>query len=297
MKVKLVQNTDSKTKMSERLPISGHKKKCIVYANCQCYLVTSHLNLSNEFMQEYSVEKPFLNFEAIKNKTGIPSEIIEKTKLFLYQPIGSKYGEQSTAYILKKLPSDCTCISFPYVYFDGYWPQDTENPMNKPSKEYPFGKFPYGDSNIITRLKEGASKKQIIREIQEIDFYGQDIVLEKVEKTLEELKKREALTDTKVSHLIKTNYSQYQLFHSCRHPANLIGLSIANQILERLDMDPIKKPCNTEILSRYQVPIYPSVIKTLDLEFVDYNSKYTLYFSDKKLTFNEYIEEYLKQYQ
>ena len=54
-------------------------------------------------MQEYSVEKPFLNFEAIKNKTGIPSEIIEKTKLFLYQPVDSKHGEQSTSLYFKKV--------------------------------------------------------------------------------------------------------------------------------------------------------------------------------------------------
>jgi hypothetical protein len=255
------------------------------------------LKLSEDFFQEYYVEPPLLNFNAIKNKISISEEVIKKTSLFIYQPIDKFYGEQSTDYILSKLPSDCIKIAFPYIYFKGYWPQSSENPVNKPHENYPYGKFPYGDYNVINTISnDSIQKNKIMQELNRIDFYDEKKLLNNIDQTIEKLKERELLTDIKVSEFIKKNYQNYYLFHTPNHPSNMIATYVTNQILEILGIAPLSQAHQSEILGNYQLPIYPSVITALNLKFMTVDSPYKLPFSKEKLTFNEYLSEYMKQY-
>lgn len=271
-------------------------KTYTIYANCQTSLIDCHLNLSEEFKQKYSYEEIPRNFVAIQQKLDISEEVLQKTKLFIYQPVDSKHGNQSSEYILQKLPSDCITISFPYIYFKGYWLESTKNPVNKRSKEFPFGKFPYGDANIIDMTTKGYSKNQIIEELHNPDFYDESTLVENVDSTLEELRKREKETDVKIADFIEANYKDIHLFYSPNHPANIIGFHIANQILQLIGMSSLLHPNKSEKFSGYQVPIYPSVINKLGLSFVQQNHKYNLKFAEERLNFGKYIEEYLLQY-
>jgi hypothetical protein len=255
------------------------------------------LKLSEDFFQEYYVEPPLLNFNAIKNKISISEEVIKKTSLFIYQPIDKFYGEQSTDYILSKLPSDCIKIAFPYIYFKGYWPQTSENPVNKPDEKYPYGKFPYGDYNVINMISNNSIETiKIMQQLNKIDFYDEKILLDNIEQTIENLSNRELSTDIKVSEFIRKNYRNYYLFHTPNHPSNIMATYVTNQILEILGIAPLSQAHQSEILGSYQLPIYPSVITALNLKFMTVDSPYKLPFSKEKLTFTQYLSEYMKQY-
>jgi 2-polyprenyl-3-methyl-5-hydroxy-6-metoxy-1,4-benzoquinol methylase len=267
-----------------------------IYANCQTSLIQAHLNLSEEFRQKYRYEELPRNYVAIQQELNIPEDVISRTKLLIYQPVDDKYGTRSSDYIINKVPSDCICISFPYVYFEGYWPENTDNPVNQKNEQYPFGKFPYGDSNIIEMIAKGYEKAQIVAELEKDDFYQIKYVELNIQQTLDKLLARETETDIKIAKFIQENYRHSSLFHAPNHPANIIGFNLANQILDKLNIPPISSPYPREKFADYQLPIYPSIKKLLDLQFIDQETKYTVTFSPKKLKFPDYIQAYLKQY-
>jgi len=162
--------------------------------------------------------------------------------LFIYQPLNEKYGKQGTNYLLSKLPQDCISISFPYIYFAGYWPNSSINPLNKPGYIHEHGILPYGDWNINNMFARGYTKTEIIEELNKTDFYSQDFLLTKIESTLEELSTRESNTDVKVANFIRYNYKDIHLFHTPNHPSNLVGFEAANQILRILGIPPMSTP-------------------------------------------------------
>lgn len=268
-----------------------------IYANCQTTLIQAHLNLSEEFRQRYKYEALPRNYVAIQQELEIPEDVISRTKLLIYQPLDNqKYGVRSSEYLKNQVSDDCVCVSFPYVYFQGYWPENTKNPENQKSKQFPFGKFPYGDLNIIDMIAKGYDAARIISELEQENFYQVDYVRQNFLQTLSELVKRETETDLKISKFIQDNYQAVRLFHAPNHPANIIGLELANQILERLGMAPISQIYPQEKFANYQLPIYPSTIQLLDLKFAEKRSKYTVTFTDKHLNFQGYLNNYIKQY-
>jgi hypothetical protein len=298
------------------------KGKCIIYANCQRNFVARTLKASSSFNRHFEIENnvPF-NFEAINQKYVIPDETLKNTKLFLYQPIAQeKYEEQSSDYILSRLPSDCVHISFPHLQFNGYHPQYIHNSLNPPTEDYPFGKFPYGDRNVIQMFDAGIPKEEIIKEVSRVNFYSKESLLKVVNSTLDNLAVREADTDIRISNFIRDNYRYQRLFHTVNHPANIIGIIIVSQILAKLNMLTVADQARffilqqggkvvgssqseakivrifREVFGNYQVPIYPSVIENLGLTFVQKTSRYRLPFANKKITFEEYLEEYFAQY-
>lgn len=266
------------------------QKTCIFYTNCQRRLLVRYLNSSPEFSRNYKIDKRFpFAHEAIRHQLILPTELLAECQLFIYQPIDSKHGERSTDYLLTKLPSDCQSISFPYLYFSGYWP-DRSISLNR---EY-LKSLSYQDYVIHELATKGYTNTEIIQELNKIDLYDRNFVLENVELTLKELSRREAITDIKIADFIQEHYRDYYLFHEANHPSDIIGFNVANQILRILNMPIIPKPHGVESLGYHQAPIYPSTISHLGLTFVDGTSKYR--YSSQKITFNESIEEYLRRY-
>lgn len=271
-----------------------------MYTNCQRGLIFEFLKLSDKFMQKYRVDLDEIppNHIAIRDRFVIPEQILEKTKLFIYQPLDSKHGHCSTEYILEKLPSDCISISLPRLYFKGYWPQHAVNPYNQAKPEILYDLFPYGDHNLNQMLKQKLPKSKILNEVSRRDIYDSKLLLNNIKQNLAESKKRETATDVKIADYIHANYQNKQLFHTINHPTDIIGLEVANQILRILNMSPLPestKPLTREALGGIQVPIYPSVIEQLNLTFVSINSLYRSKGLGKMVTFSEYVEEYLYQ--
>ena len=145
-------------------------------------------------------------------------------------------------------------------------------------------------------IAKGDNEDKILQELEREDFYQADYVHHNFQQTLSELIKRETETDLKISKFIKDNYQYIRLFHTPNHPTNVIGFNLANQILVKLGMEPISQIYSPEKFANYQLPIYHSIIKLLNLKFVNENNKYTVTFSDKQLNFKDYIKAYTKQY-
>ena len=275
------------------------KKNCLIYANCQNALIAKYLNSSQLFNQEYTIEKFPVN-QLMQTGTTIPDRVLQQAKLFIYQPVKNIHGDLSTESILNKLPIDCQRISFPPLYFTGYYPQYCKNPTNKVIKpNHPFGIFPHGDSNIIKMMEEGKSVAEIVEKLSDSDFYSRDFLLDNVDNSLAELARRESELNIKVSEFIKAQYQHHYLFYTQNHPSDILAVYVVNQILNLINLPELEDALSLEnpmkgTLDPVQIPIYPSVIKHLNLAFVDDNTAYKHdSFCTNKMTFARYISEYV----
>jgi hypothetical protein len=276
---------------------SSEKKLCLIYANCQRDLIKSHLELSQEFMANYKFVTVPYHFKAIQTNYVIPEEILAKTGVFIYQPIADTYGQQSTASIISRLPANCYKISFPYIYFKGYHPQFTKLDGKNLQQRFINDGSNLNDTNIISLVKQGYPNEEILRLIRDENFYTSDFLSQNLNNTFQELSQREEVTDIKIVDFIRSHYQQNYLFYIPAHPANLIGVEVTNQILAKLNFNPIIKVHPQEQLASFRMPIYPSVIKHLNLSFVDNYIKYKpLAFINDEFDFNSCSQHYMERY-
>jgi hypothetical protein len=270
------------------------KKLGLIYANCQRDLIKSHLELSSEFMANYELGNLPYHFKAIQTNFVIPEEMLAQTGLFIYQPIASKYGQQSTENIISRLPADCQNISLPYIYFKGYHPQFTKLKSDNLQQRFINDGSNLGDINIISLVKQGYSNEEIIKLISDENFYTSESLQQNLNNTLQQLSERELSTDIKIADFIRNHYQQNYLFYIPAHPANLIGYEVANQILSRLNFSLLKQPHPQEQLHGVTIPIYPSVAKHLNLRFVsDRNLYQPLSFLENKFNFRDCSQQYI----
>lgn len=275
------------------------KKLCLIYANCQNQLIAKYLSSSQHFNQEYRIKRIPVH-QLIQQKTTIPANLLKQARLFIYQPVNNIHGDRSTEHILSKLPSSCQSISFPSLYFKGYFPQYRKNPLSKViTPNHPYGVIPHGDTNIISMLGEGQSTSEIIERLSNPNFYREEFVLDNLNQTLEEIARRESELSIKVSSFIKEHHQHHRLFYTQNHPADILGIYVVNQILKLVNIPELGNEFsfnNTECetLDNLQIPIYPSVIKHLGLTFIDTNALYKHGgYCTKRMTFSRYISEYI----
>ena len=272
------------------------RKKVLLYGNCQLPFLTQYLRSSELFNQTYVVyDKAFINdFSPDYWSDKLLSEI----DLFIYQKVSPSYlGEQmSTDYILKCLSPKCETLSIPNSYFQGYFPQHI-------SKRSPYGRFPYGDRNIIeaiydSKFSEG-ELQDLVRMLGNNDYYSSEELEKNTESSLEELAQRESGLDVIISDYIKENYKDKYLFYTVNHPTYWVIREVATRVLKLLDIYNTNiNPLVIDSLNDLVVPIYPSVIKQLGLGFIDRSHKYPFHISTDGLsyTFEEYMLDYARSY-
>ena len=273
------------------------KKLCIVYANCQNELIANYLTKSDEFNREYFI-KTIPIHRLIRKQTTIPNRILKQAQLFIYQPVKNVHGDRSTEYLLGKLSADCQHISFPPLYFTGCFPQFCRNPNKRAIESlYPYGIIPQGDANIISMLEQNIGIDKIINHLNSDSFYQRQYLENNVNKGLRELARRESNLSIKISDFIRDNYQKYRLFYAHNHPTDNMGIYVVNQILKlvnfpELDDKLIPNP-QRGVLDKIQIPLYPSVVKHLELDFAQ---SITFYkhksFCTNRLTLNNYIRKY-----
>lgn len=275
------------------------KKVCIIYANCQNRLLAKYLQLSEEFNQKYTVKR-FRAHLLMRKGTTIPGRVLKHAALFIYQPVKNIHGISSSEYLLSRLPENCQRISFPSMYFTGYFPQYCRNPVPQTTNvNFPGGVIPHGDANIIAMLEQGFKEKEIIARLSDPNFYSQKFLLLNLQQTIEELARRESELTIKISKFIIDNYKDYYLFHTQNHPSDILGVFVANQILDKIHLPRLGNELSfnhpyADVLNHIQLPLYPSVIKNLELTFAKDVSGYRHgSFYTNNMTLEKYISEYI----
>lgn len=193
--------------------------------------------------------------------------------LFIYQTVSAdnKFSEiLSTDGILHKLRPDCKTVNIVNIYFDGYFPQRTENKSPILKEVHQSGLFPFGDKYVDNMLRKNYSAEKIISIISKEDFISETEIRNGVENSLDELKNRETTVDVKISDYIEMHYKEEQLFYSPNHPCEQLMKVYIDRILEVLGYEPEEisdadRILNFGTLKGQDIPIYPAVKKVLGL--------------------------------
>lgn len=275
-----------------------NKKIAIIYGNCHTRIIKNYLKSSCKFssIYEFYNYKPVYDF---KFGSYLEESILRNCDLFIYQYISKEYRDYkfSTDYILTQLSKDCKKINIPNLFGFGkmFFPQATSNLYNKAYKSDSNGLFPHGDENIIKFIENNISINEIIHNLNK-KIYSKNYILLNFNIVFKKLIDKEKYWDIKISRFIKKNYKRKLLFYDPGHPTNYLLKKIAKEILKILNIHDKIRMTDSINLDGLQIPIYPCVRKCLKLKFKTKKLRCTFpveEFRYKKLTFEDYIREYI----
>ena len=250
------------------------------------------LQKSKQFSETYEI-KQHANWRIMREKKSVHVEDVKAADLFIFQPLPPHHGCYSTDPRVKGsigslLKDSCVPISYPYTYYSALWPLCQagagENQINR-----------WFGSEAIDALRD-----LDVNDYDIVGVYDRDeidwLYESRHEETLKILRKKESITDIKISKFIEDNFRKKDLFLIPQHPSSLVFLEKANQVLEILGMDKITEDTiigendaelgdTTYQLPSNRFPIHSSAVEYYGLEFVtSYHSPaYTKEFYKQRL--------------
>lgn len=202
--------------------------KFCVLANCQSGPLSILIERICPTMER--VPLPAIHTLDVK-KPEVLWGIISQVEVIIHQPISDAFQDLGINALKFKFPTK-HYISFPSVYFDGYFPNLMY--LRKPSGGTLKGIIgDFHDSRIV----KGVICEQSIEIIKNkfIKKHPYDEVLTNINKSLENLSSRESDLDVKITSYIKDNVFKKRLFYVFNHPVNEILIYIASRICEILN--------------------------------------------------------------
>jgi len=250
------------------------KKRLVILANCQSSALAKTLLENSEFSNTYEWDH-IAPIQTLHKKDTL--DVIGKVKeadLFIYQPIkqtATRPVELTSDFLLKKLKRKSTPISFPSLYFDGYFPH-LQTLMGKTSVLNLVHDYIIAYSCAI-----GLSEADTLAMIQDERLYPEEISRELAKKSINNLSERENefVTDIKVSPYISKYYKNIKLFNQFNHPTRPVFKYLAEKIFLIIGLNEgTISESGSGYLDAIMTPIYKSTYENLDLSF---NEKFTIY--------------------
>jgi len=218
------------------------KKIATFIGNCHNSGMNVFLQKSKQFSETYECRQ-HTSWQMIKDKKSIPVDDVMNADLFVYQPLAPVHGCYSTdpnveGSIGTILKDTCTQISYPYTYYSALWPI-CQAGVGEDQKHRWFG------SEAIDSLRlQGANDHEILK------MYDKDDInwcyITRHEETLGILRKKESITDVKISKFIEIHLKHRELFLIPQHPTSIVFHEMTNQVLEKLGMDRLPEDQNLE---------------------------------------------------
>lgn len=283
-------------------------KKCsgkqivLFYGNCQIEQLCLVAATSASIGERYFIMRmpPLHNLSFNEYLHGIDEEVLQQVNVLFYQHVhlSNKFSRfLATDYLIGSMgDSDQIKLSIPNLYFDGYFPQLVEFP-NKPRNVggYSFDSSPFFGDKYIMELWDKYDVEDIYSMISDENFISQKIIIDKVNNSLFELKKREMNSDVVISDYIEENYKKRRLSYIAGHVDNSVNEELLFRCFSKVGrkIDDFKSN-GVPKADGVVLPIYPSVRKCLELEFSDNGICFFSKLPEKPTTLFEYINTYVK---
>lgn len=275
----IYKDAESKQDFFDSLKKTG-KKIALFYGNCQIKYIEDIATKSVDFCKEYVIIRilPVHIFGNVEKEQGLDKVLLEAVDLFVYQNVidRQKYGKLITSTVMEQLRANCIKVSIPNVYFNGYHPQVTKNERNLllGSKYNSGGIAPYGDSVLRKLFIKRVGVLELEKHVYSENCISEKEIIQNLQKTLIELRRREEILDVNISDYIEQNYKQKYLFFTPSHPTNEVLAELVKRIFNRIGLNTEFNIDGLEENDRFELPIYPVVSRILELNF----EKETFYF-------------------
>ena len=242
-------------------------KKLVIFANCQSGAVAKTLLENEAFAGEYEWEvvAPVQSLRARDVRDVVGK--VRTADLFIYQPVlpsPQRPEEMTHRYLLGQLKDGATTLSFPPIYFDGYFPHlATMNGMAAALNLAHDYILAYA---CAIGVDEDACHALLNRE----DLYSRQLSEELADQSLKQLEERERKDglDITIADHIRKEYRKRRLFTQFNHPTRPLLKYLADSMLKKLGFgdDTISAEGRT-YLAAIKVPIYRSTYRNLGLAF------------------------------
>ncbi len=246
----------------------NNKKKYTIFGNCQTTALSLYLNENKEFFDHYEFQPIKLAHTIEEKDIKDLKETLNECDLIIYQHIADDYHipDLVTSRLFNK--SDVQLISFPSLYFNGYFPY--LDVMNGKSSILSA----VHDYNIMTAYLFGIDEESIYDMIHNSTFYSKELSEKLVNDSFDAINQRENLytLDIKVEDFIKQNYQKDRLFHQFNHPSRKVFEYIRGEIFSILSISQKCEPNDIDYLNGIISVIYPSIYKNLNLQFDNYQN-------------------------
>lgn len=247
--------------------IQKKDKRFVVYANCQSNALAQTLMENIEFssVYEWVPIPPVQTLREIDIQEVISK--VESADLFIYQPITTSHNrpkELSSDFLTKVVKPRANSISFPSIYFDGYFPH------LQTFKGYVSTLNLVHDYVIAYSCAIGLSEGETFELIQDENLYSEKLSSKLADSSLKKLEYRESQfnIDIKVSGVIRENYRRIKMFNQFNHPRRVVFKHIAESIMRKIGIINFYiDECGPSRLDKIMTPVYRSTYKNLKLEF------------------------------
>ena len=247
--------------------ISLFKKITCVYGNQQSKRLAMMLGdspLGKENIILYISSEKKINFE---NETELNSGSVELFSHFLYQ---TEYNIFNTIDKIKNdLNRDCISLSFPNLFFSGYFPQLTSNSNNVLLKSAynEKGIVPFGDIIIQNMIEDGLTDDEIFESAMDLNLYDTAFVHHVLSESISKMYNDEDGSNIKIADYVRNNYKEECLFNSPDSPSNTLLLELCKKIITTLGHSDKYETRAYEEDNNFEMIIYPSVKTHLGLKF------------------------------
>lgn len=284
--------------------VKGSKQIALIYGNCQTEIIANMLEYNKEFHSRYALLRVpqihlFRDEEQIK-QIFYQNELMKMVDLFIYQNVKENnrfHPLLGVKRILDQMSDRCRKLCIHNIYFDGYFVQYDANEeryfANMDQKD-----FPYTDGIVHKLIEEGKTADEIIEIINDTSMMSKEEVLEKCEKSIDNLRQREKYVDVPIVDYIEMHYKEEQLFYTYNHPKNIVIYEYVKRILTELGIEDVDEFTRDELNMAFgtlrinNFPVFPCVVNALELEKYEMKTRIS-HVSTEFISMNEYVREYI----
>lgn len=240
------------------------KELLIIHANCQGEILRQLLQSHQQISDAYEC---LLVTNYIREP--VPLDELSRCSVFLYQYLGKNWGDLASEMLLGHLNKKCAAICIPSYYWPVYWPLQQHA----------------GHYVLRDRLLEELWARNLTREefvylatspglLKSYDICGI------VEKSLAHEQAKEARTSFPYLDRILAGHEKHPLFYTFNHPGEEIMLFTANEILDRLGLERLRRdeiPALETYYTALELPVHPGAAEAFNLSWAGPDTRYAVY--------------------
>lgn len=254
------------------------KELLLIHANCQGEPLSWFLGRLPGVADRYEIR-------LVNNylREPLPDAMLSRCGLFLYQHLGSKWGELASERVKKRLPASCRSLAFPSMFLKAYWPFWGH-----------VAAWEYPDTLLDTFLEKGLPPAEARRIYLHSNVVPAHDLSELFERSVERERTKERHTPIHhVEHML-ADHKEAMVFNTANHPGHGLLCWLGGRILQELGWPqpeagvPALMP---HLHPEFRLPVHPKVAEAMGYAFADEHTRYPVYGRD--LTFAQYVDEYI----
>ncbi len=282
------------------------KRVILALGTCISQHAMNGIKIVPECNEKFDFEYIFGTVDRVS--TPIPDDILRRVALII-QDLGPW---QSATHLLKTeaelIPSDAVTINIPTLHFNSLWPFLAVDPRNKPTEQYPWGRYPapWTDRIAIEAVRAHSTMSDRLTAYYSYDV-AKNIDLDHFHNTqIVNMFIREQNADLKIAAIVATLFQKTRLYHEHHHPSGELMVHLMAQIYGNRKFTSLHRGSIPAMIShaKYlfskhdpfsleQVPIHPAVARHFNLDWWTEDMNYQIL--GRSFTFDSWVKEYLEE--